>query len=86
MVDFERLNRETREYNNKNVDRFNSSTKNNYNYFDINKLNNIVLCTDLLGIWCQLEVEDIYPFTKYEKSKNIQFIEPFVKTQLFSDF
>ena len=39
------------------------------NALDINKLNNIVLCTDLLGIWCQLEVEDIYPFTKYEKSQ-----------------
>ena len=40
MVDFERLNRETREYNNKNVDRYNSSTKTNYNYFDPWKENN----------------------------------------------
>lgn len=39
------------------------------NALDLNKLNNIVLCTDLLGIWCQLEVDDIYPFTKYEKSQ-----------------
>lgn len=39
------------------------------NALDINKLNNIVLCTDLLGIWCQLEVDDIYPFTKYEKDQ-----------------
>lgn len=39
------------------------------NVLDINKLNNIVLCTDLLGIWCQLEVDDIYPFTKYEKTQ-----------------
>lgn len=39
------------------------------NALDISKLNNIVLCTDLLGIWCQLEVDDIYPFTKYEKSQ-----------------
>lgn len=39
-VDFERLNRETREHNNKNVDRFNESTKENYNYFDPYKLNN----------------------------------------------
>lgn len=39
------------------------------NVLDINKLNNIILCTDLLGIWCQLEVDDIYPFTKYEKSQ-----------------
>lgn len=27
---FEQLNRETREYNNRNVDRFNTSTKSNY--------------------------------------------------------
>lgn len=39
------------------------------NVLDINKINNIVLCTDLLGIWCQLEVDDIYPFTKYEKGQ-----------------
>jgi len=39
------------------------------NVLDINKLNNIVLCTDLLGIWCQLEVDTIYPFTKYEKTQ-----------------
>lgn len=39
------------------------------NVLDINKLNNIILCTDLLGIWCQLEVDDIYPFTKHEKSE-----------------
>lgn len=40
MVDFDRLNRETREYNNRNVDRFNPSTKGNYNYFDPCRLNN----------------------------------------------
>lgn len=39
------------------------------NVLDINKLNNIILCTDLLGIWCQLEVDNIYPFTKYEKGQ-----------------
>lgn len=39
------------------------------NVLDISKLNNIVLCSDLLGIWCQLEVDSIYPFTKYEKSQ-----------------
>ena len=36
---------------------------------DINKLNNIVLCPDLIGIWSQLEVDDIYPFTKLEKEQ-----------------
>ena len=40
MIDFDKLNRETRDYNNKNVDRFNPSTKSNYNYFNPNKLNN----------------------------------------------
>lgn len=39
------------------------------NALDISKLNNITLCTDLLGIWAQLEVDDIYPFTKYEKNE-----------------
>ena len=39
------------------------------NVLEINKLNNIVLCPDLLGIWCQLEVDDIYPFTKVEKEQ-----------------
>ena len=39
------------------------------NALDLNKLSNIVLCTDLLGIWAQLEVDDIYPFTKYEKNE-----------------
>jgi hypothetical protein len=30
MVDFDKLNRETKEFNNRNVDRFNSSTPNAY--------------------------------------------------------
>jgi len=41
------------------------------NSLDINKLPNIVPCTDLIGIWCQLEVDDIYPFTKIEKEQMI---------------
>lgn len=40
MADFDRLNRETRDFNNRNVDRFNRSTSGNYNYFDPYKLNN----------------------------------------------
>ncbi len=36
---FDRLNREPREHNNRNVDRFNTSTKSNYTYFDPCKLN-----------------------------------------------
>ena len=39
------------------------------NILDISKLNNIILCTDLMGIWCQLEVDDIYPFTSAVKEQ-----------------
>ena len=39
------------------------------NPLNIPKLNNIVMCTDLIGIWCQLEVDDIYPFTKAQKEQ-----------------
>lgn len=39
------------------------------NALDINKLPNIKICNDLIGIWCQLEVDDIYPFTKLEKNQ-----------------
>ncbi|MGM9882482.1 MAG: hypothetical protein ACI31S_06570 [Bacilli bacterium] len=39
------------------------------NHLNITKLNNIVMCTDLIGIWCQLEVDDIYPFTKAQKEQ-----------------
>jgi len=39
------------------------------NALDINRLPTITLCTDLIGIWCQLEVDDIYPFTKLEKEQ-----------------
>lgn len=40
MTNFDRLNRETRDYNNRNVNRFNESTKSNYNFFDPCALNN----------------------------------------------
>lgn len=39
------------------------------NVLNINKLNSIVLCTDLTGIWCQLEVDSLFPFTKLEKEQ-----------------
>lgn len=38
-VDFDRLNRETHNYNNRNIDRFNESTKGNYNRPNVNELN-----------------------------------------------
>ena len=40
MDKFDRLNRETRDYNNRNVDRFNHSTRGNYSYFDPTRANN----------------------------------------------
>ena len=40
MVDFDRLNRETREYNSKNIDRFNPSTRSNYSSHNFDRLNN----------------------------------------------
>lgn len=36
-------------------------------YLEIPNLKDIVLCNDILGIWTQLNVDDIYPFTKVEK-------------------
>ena len=35
----------------------------------LDKLNKINPCHDLVGIWTQLEVDDIYPFTKNEKAQ-----------------
>lgn len=39
------------------------------NALDLDKLAVITMCTDLIGIWCQLEVDNIYPFTKVEKEQ-----------------
>lgn len=39
------------------------------NVLDLDKLATITMCTDLTGIWCQLDVDDIYPFTKVEKEQ-----------------
>lgn len=36
---------------------------------NINKLKDIVLCTDIIGIWCQLDVDDFFPFTKLEREQ-----------------
>lgn len=42
------------------------------NALDIEKLATINLCDDLIGIWCQLEVDDIYPFTRIEKEQMLK--------------
>lgn len=39
------------------------------NALDLDKLATITMCNDLIGIWCQLEVDNIYPFTKVEKEQ-----------------
>lgn len=38
-------------------------------YLELEKLDHITMCDDLLGIWAQLDVQDIYPFTKHEKAQ-----------------
>lgn len=38
-------------------------------YLSLSNLLSITPCPDLLGIWCQLDVQDIYPFTKSEKKQ-----------------
>jgi len=42
-------------------------------YLQLSKLKDINLCDDIIGIWSQLDVLDIYPFTKIEK-ENIKKI------------
>lgn len=43
-------------------------------YLKLTNLKDIVLCDDIIGIWSQLNVENIYPFTKIEK-ENISKIK-----------
>ena len=38
-------------------------------YLEIPNLKDVVLCNDILGIWTQLNVDDIYPFTKVERDQ-----------------
>ena len=41
----------------------------------LNNLKEVVPCDDLIGIWAQLNVDDIYPFTKSEKQQMKQIRE-----------
>lgn len=36
-------------------------------YLELNNLNNIILCDDIIGIWSQINTECDYPFSKLEK-------------------
>ena len=38
-------------------------------YLELNNLSSIILCNDVIGIWAQLEVDSLYPFTKLEKQQ-----------------
>ena len=44
-------------------------------YLDISNLKNITPCDNLIGIWAQLNVDDIYPFTKVERHQMKQIRE-----------
>ena len=52
---------------------------------EIPKLKDIVLCNDLIGIWAQLDVDDIYPFTKVEK-KQMQELRNLLKENLYDAY
>jgi len=43
-------------------------------YLGLSNLEDIVLCDDIIGIWSQLDVTNVYPFTKMEK-ENIMKIK-----------
>ena len=36
---------------------------------ELNNLKKTIMCNDVIGIWAQLEVDNIYPFTKLEKEQ-----------------
>ena len=39
------------------------------NALELNNLKNITMCNDVIGIWTQANVDNIYPFTKLEKDQ-----------------
>lgn len=43
-----------------------------YNHLDIPKLKDLKPCNNIIGIWSQLEVDDLYPFTKLEKEQMVK--------------
>ena len=52
---------------------------------NIEKLESIELCDDILGIWAQLEVDDIYPFNKLEREQ-MKSIRELLKLDLYSPY
>ena len=63
-------------------------------YLDINNLSQIIMCNDVIGIWAQANVDNLYPFTKLEKEQmkkirsllNKDITDPYVlyKTDLYT--
>ena len=51
----------------------------------LKNLNKITLCDDLIGIWAQLDVDDIYPFTKVEKEQ-MKEIRSFLKKDITDEY
>lgn len=52
-------------------------------YLELPNLKDITPCDDLIGIWVQLNVDDIYPFTKIEKTQ-MQKIREILKEDLYN--
>lgn len=54
-------------------------------YLDIPNLKNIIPCSDLTGIWAQLNVDDLYPLNKVEK-KQIKEIREMLNTDIHDKY
>lgn len=55
------------------------------NYLDIPKLKEVIVCDNIIGIWSQLEVDNIYPFTKLEKEQ-MQKIRKLLSLDVFDPY
>ncbi len=54
-------------------------------YLDLPNLKNIIPCSDLTGIWAQLNVDDLYPLNKVEK-KQIKEIREMLNTDIHDKY
>lgn len=54
-------------------------------YLDLPNLKDITPCDDLIGIWTQLNVDDIYPFTKIERGQ-MQKIREILSQDIYSPY
>ena len=54
-------------------------------YLNINNLASITPCDDLLGIWTQANVDDIYPFSKSEKEQ-MKKIREFLRLDIYDKY